>query len=159
MISDMEGSGLTVQQTAEAFQTANAGTNQTVLNMTNQYRAEAGSAPLTLDEKMCVAATVRAIEMAQSGVFSHTRPNGTSCFTIFEDCGWSIVQMRAMGENIACSHGYADPDREACIGWRNSPGHYRNMISSDFTKLGVGKCIAANGYIYYVQLFASGSPQ
>ncbi len=154
-LSDVEGLHLTNQQIAERFQPANAAANQTILDMTNQYRAEVGAAPLVLDQKMCVAATVRAIEMAQSGIFSHTRPNDTECFTIFEDCGFSTAHIYSMGENIAMNAGYSDPDIQACIGWRNSSGHYRNMIDTGYRTLGVGKCIGQGGKIYYVQLFAS----
>lgn len=154
-LSDMDGLHLTNQQIAERFQPANATANQTILDMTNQYRAEVGAAPLVLDPKMCIAATVRAIEMAQTDTFSHTRPNGTACFTIFEDCGFSTAHIYSMGENIAMNAGYSDPDMQACTGWRNSPGHYSNMINTRYRALGVGKCIGSGGRIYYVQLFAS----
>lgn len=54
-----------------------------ILTLVNQLRAEAGVQPLTLDTTLCQAATMRAIEIDYSDYFSHSRPDGTSCFTVF----------------------------------------------------------------------------
>lgn len=75
-----------------------------VLNLVNQLRAEVGVAPLSLDSTLCQAANTRAVEISQDNCFSHTRPNGTSCFTVLDDYGISYM---ATDENI--SAGYATP--------------------------------------------------
>ena len=113
----------------------------------NQYRSEAGSASISLDEDLCIAACIRAQEMADNDLFSHTRPNGTSCFTILEELS---IEYRAAGENIA--YGYTTA-ASVSDGWYHSPGHYSNMVDSDFNKIGVGLAIGKNGRKYWVQLF------
>ena len=56
-----------------------------------------------------------------------------------------------IGENLA--YGYSS-DEGACQGWRDSEGHYENMINASFTKMGVGK-YTFNGKTYWAQLFQS----
>ena len=119
-----------------------------VLNLVNQLRAEVGVAPLSLDSTLCQAANTRAVEISQDNCFSHTRPNGTSCFTVLDDYGISYM---ATGENIAA--GYATP-ADVVAGWKNSEGHYANMINASYTKLGVGFYNSGSGYgTHWTQLF------
>ncbi len=117
-----------------------------VLSLVNQIRAEVGAAPLTLDTTLCYAATLRSIEMQENNYFSHTRPNGTSCFTVLDTFN---IRWSAAGENIAA--GYRTPS-DVVTGWKNSEGHYKNMINTNYTKLGVGK-YGSDYYPYWTQLF------
>ncbi len=120
-----------------------------ILTLVNAERAKAGLAPLTLEIKLCEAADIRAEEITQA--FSHTRPDGTSCFTAVEETGYD--DYRALGENIAAGQRTAEVVMD---GWMNSPGHKANILSEDFTKLGIGYVKTANGYQnYWVQMFAS----
>lgn len=117
---------------------------QRVLELVNEQRAANGLAPLTLNSELCSNAAVRAAEIV--GVFDHTRPDGSSCFTAI------TVPYMAAGENIAA--GYPSP--EAVVeGWMNSPGHRANILSNSYTELGVGYYYdAGSPYKYYwVQLF------
>ena len=97
-----------------------------VLTYVNKFRQEANVAPLTLNNDLVLAASVRAIEMAWANNFSHTRPDGTSCFT---------VSSLAFAENIA--YGYGTPEKVA-NGWYNSPGHKANMMNSSYKSIGIG---------------------
>ena len=67
-----------------------------ILEFVNQTRAEYGLAPLELHTELLKAADIRAREIAQ--VFSHNRPDGSSCFTVLEECD---LAYRTAGENIA----------------------------------------------------------
>lgn len=117
-----------------------------VLALVNAARAEEGLSPLVLDPAICTAATVRAQEII--GTFSHTRPNGTSCFTVLDESGISYM---AAGENIAA--GQSTPEA-VMTAWMDSPGHRANILSSSFRKLGVGFVESESGYKYYwTQLF------
>ncbi len=121
-----------------------------VLNCTNTYRREAQSKDVQLDEELTTAACMRAIEMAYSGNFSHTRPDGTECFTVLE--GFNISgSIYTEAENIA--YGQSTPE-EATRWWRNSPGHYFNMTMPLFGRIGVG-AFRLNGVWYWVQLFTN----
>ena len=117
-----------------------------VVKYTNEFRAEAGVDALKLDETLIKAAMVRAIEMAYSDKFSHERPDGNMCYYIMRDFGQDIY---GVGENIASRQRNA---KEVSYAWKGSQGHYENMISSSFTRIGVG-VIKFYGTYYWVQLF------
>lgn len=118
-----------------------------VLGIVNARREEAGLAPLTMNYTLVSAAKVRAVETVQS--FSHTRPNGTSCFTAFDEAG---VGYSGAGENIAA--GQRSPE-SAMNSWMNSEGHRANILNGSFTQIGIA-CYydpdSPYGY-YWVQCF------
>ena len=62
-----------------------------------------GLGDLTYDYELEKVAMLRAKEIAQS--FSHTRPNGQSCWTAYDDCGydwqWSVGENIAYGQTSA----------------------------------------------------------
>lgn len=123
-----------VQEAAEA-----------VASLVNAARQDAGLSELELDVDLCAAAQARAQEIAQS--FSHTRPDGSSCFTILEEFG---VSYRAAGENIAM--GQRTPE-EVMDGWMNSSGHRANILNGTFTSIGVGYYVDGAGAAHWVQIF------
>ena len=117
-----------------------------VLQLVNQARADAGLAPLTADPALTAAAQTRAEEL--TALYSHTRPDGRSCFTALTEAG---VAYWAAGENIAA--GYPTP-AEVVAGWMASDGHRANILSEDFTQMGLGYAPAEDGYgHYWAQLF------
>lgn len=134
---------------ANALSAANIAYYSEILELVNNIRAEAGVSPLTLDTTLCQAATVRAIEMDNTGVFSHTRPDGTDCWSVFKLYG---ITYRTCGENIAM--GQRTP-AQVVESWRNSPGHYANMVKAGFGKLGVGMSNSNRIYWVWVQMFTN----
>lgn len=125
----------------------NKGTYNEMLSYVNGYRSEVNASPLSIDDDLNLAATIRAIEMAYSKKFSHFRPDGNMCYSIAEDLN---LNVNSMGENIAYGQKTAAGVSEV---WRNSDGHYGNMISTMFTRVGFGK-YTLNGKTYWVQIFA-----
>lgn len=125
--------------------TGSATAAQEVLRLVNAARAQNGLSALTLDASMSRAASVRASELAKS--FSHTRPNGTRGLTALAEAG---VSYRAAGENIAAGQQTA---QAVMSGWMNSSGHRANILSSKYSRLGVGQAVI-NGRTYWVQFFA-----
>ena len=101
---------------------------------------------MVLDETLTKAAMVRAVEMAYANKFSHKRPDGNMCYYIMRDFGQDIY---GVGENIAMGQRNA---KEVSYAWKGSQGHYENMISSSFTRIGIG-VIKFYGTYYWVQLF------
>ncbi len=117
---------ITTSATVEATQYENE-----VLRLVNVERAKQGLAALSAGSSAAMqAADVRADEIKTS--FSHTRPNGSNCFTALEEAG---VSYRAAGENIAS--GYRTP-ATVVEGWMNSAGHRANILNKTFTHLAVG---------------------
>ncbi len=119
---------------------------QDVLKLVNQERAAAGVEALTLDTALNKVAEDRAKELAQK--FSHTRPDGRDCFTALTEAG---IVYSSCGENIAMGQSTAD---EVVDSWMNSDGHRANILSSDYTKMGLGYYYdKENNQHYWAQLF------
>lgn len=124
-------------------QNDNSYVNQ-VLQLVNKERAARGLQPLTLDAKASAAAQVRAAECARS--FSHTRPDGRSCFTALKEGG---VSYRRAGENIAYGQRTAN---SVMTDWMNSSSHRANILNSNYTSIGIGYTVI-NGTPYWAQFF------
>ena len=121
--------------------------NAEAVKLLNQLRQSKGLQPLSWDSnsKLQAAAQLRAQEISE--VFSHTRPDGSSCFTVLKQYG---LRYGHCGENIA--YGTNLSPEGAMDLWTNSPGHYKNMVSRDFREVGLA-CYVKGGNVYWVQLF------
>ncbi len=97
------------------------------LTATNEVRKEVNSKPLTMDSNLQEAAMKRAAEIAVH--FDHTRPNGKLFYT-------AVSTPSASGENIL--YGYRTGNSGVMYGWKESPGHYKNMIKEDYKSVGIG---------------------
>ncbi len=112
-----------------------------VFQLVNQRRIENGLTELTYRNDIQDAANIRANEIIST--FSHTRPDGSSCFTSVN------VNYYAIGENIASGQKSA---AEVMNAWMNSPGHRANILSKQFTGIAVG-VVQYQGVSYWVQIF------
>lgn len=121
-----------------------SGDVQRVIDLVNAQREANGLGALSTTSTLQKMANARAAELVQA--FSHTRPNGSSCFTVFEEYG---VAYWTVGENIAAGQRTADVVMNS---WMNSSGHRANILNGDFTHIGVGR-YESDGTIYWVQLF------
>lgn len=125
---------------------------ETLLNLINEKRAEAGVPALSLNDSMNKAARIRAGELAQK--YCHYRPplfdqdkskenKGTRALL---DVGLTYT---AAAENIAQGQGSVS---EVFDDWMNSgKGHKDNMLSTKYSKMGLGY-IKANGTTYWCLL-------
>ena len=102
-----------------------------VLKYVNEARAANGLSLLRLDQTLSAAAEVRAKEINTK--FSHTRPDGTSCFTVLREFG---ISYRVCGENIAL--GFSDA-KSVVNAWMNSSTHRANILNPNYTSMGLGK--------------------
>lgn len=118
-----------------------------VCRIANQKRVQKGVGKLKLDAKLTKLANKRAKEIVKE--FSHTRPDGRDCFSILDD---NNISYRACGENVAA--GQSTP-KSVMNSWMHSEGHKRNILNSNFKKIGIGYCKASGSvYKYYwVQIF------
>ena len=128
---------------------------QDIVDRTNAIRREQGISALTVNAKLMQAAQVRADEMAASGIYSHTRPDGRKSNT--------VTDSKYTGENIhSISELYLEQQQktlsEAVVElWSNSKAHADNMTSSRYGEIGVGlaRGVNQNGLDcwYCVQVF------
>lgn len=118
-----------------------------VFRATNEERARQGLPALRTDPACQRAAEDHARDMARRNYFSHTGADGSSLQSRYERYG----RWTALGENIAM--GTHMQGRGAVESWMNSPGHRRNILSSQFGALGIG-IAEGSGYRYFVQCFS-----
>jgi uncharacterized protein YkwD len=119
-----------------------------IIRLVNVEREKAGVAALEDMSALDTMADVRASESAVA--FSHTRPDGTRCFSIFAQ---NAMKYRAAGENLA--FGFSTPEA-AVNAWMNSPTHKRNILDPDFKYIGIG--YYDNGQIFCSELFYTPKP-
>ena len=108
-----------------------------VITLVNQERAKQGLKPLSGDAALNKMALAKARDMSQGKYFSHTSPTYGSPFDMMKQFG---ISYRYAGENIAM--GQKTP-AEVVNAWMNSEGHRANILSPNFTLIGVGYY---NGY-------------
>lgn len=118
-----------------------------VLSLVNQERAKVGANPLTLNKELSDVATIKSQDMIDKNYFDHNSPTYGSPFDMMNQFG---ISYSAAGENIAM--GQTSP-QDVMNSWMNSPGHRKNILSSDFTELGVGVAKNSNGQLYWTQMF------
>ncbi|MDQ8733153.1 CAP domain-containing protein [Paenibacillus sp. LHD-38] len=119
------GTGTTTGGSLSAFQSQ-------VIDLVNQERAKAGLSAVKNDALLTKVATEKARDMDVNNYFSHTSPTYGSPFDMMRSYG---VTYSYAGENIAS--GQKTP-QEVMTAWMNSSGHRANILSQNFTKIGVG---------------------
>ena len=122
-----------------------------VLELTNSERANAGLQPLTLNQQLVAAAQSYSEVLAGGECFAHTCgpvPN----FADRDDAA-GYADWTNLGENIAA--GYPTPEA-VVAGWMASPGHRANILSSQFTEIGIGIANGGGQYgTYWTQEFGT----
>lgn len=119
-----------------------------VLDCVNQERAEYGLSALNTSTVLHRVADLRAEEISET--FQHTRPDGSSTFTVLQEYN---ISCRTAGENLAM--GYDDPE-DVVEAWMNSSSHRANILNSKFTSAGVGIYYSPDSDLYYWTLFFIG---
>ena len=117
---------------------------QEVLRLVNEERAKVGALPLIMAKDLTASAYVRARELPIK--FSHTRPDGSKCFTAMPQVG------HMLGENLA---GGQKTPQQVVQAWMDSKTHRDNMLNKTFTEMGVVYYYQANTKYkhYWVQHF------
>jgi uncharacterized protein YkwD len=105
------------------------------LTLINNHRAANGRAPLTVSYLLTRSSAWKSKHMGQYNYFAHDdTPIGRSWSQRTVDCGYTYGTW--LGENIAAGYVTAAAVFE---GWKNSPGHNSNMLSTNFTAIGIGR--------------------
>lgn len=125
-----------------------------IIVMTNQQRQTNGVSVLSENSLLDQAAQKKAADMFANDYWAHISPTGITPWYWFDQVGYKYTYA---GENLA-----RDFDTSAGVidGWMNSPGHRDNLLSPNYTEIGVA---VVNGVLLghettlVVQLF--GRPQ
>ena len=110
----------------------------------NTERATLGKSPVAANSCLSTAAYLHSEDMAERGYFSHTSLDGRTFDQRIIAAGYT--NYVSLGENIAYAYGAPDAAKVYEM-WKNSPGHYANMMG-DFNEAGLG-VYSKNGYTYY----------
>lgn len=120
-----------------------------ILELVNTERTSRGFTALARNDQLDDAAVAQATDMRDNKFFDHTGSDGSNVGTRATAAGYT---WSAIGENIGS--GSVSPEAMMDL-WMNSDGHRANILSPNFTELGVG--IDERGTALWVQVF--GRPQ
>ena len=110
-----------------------------ILERVNAVRRRERLKPLSQDHLLDQAAQDHAEDMLARSYFEHRSPEGT---TVRERSRAARYYWAVIGENIAEGQTSLDEVMET---WMNSPGHRKNILSPNFTELGVGLALGRGG--------------
>ena len=102
-----------------------------LVDETNQNRVADHLPSLQVSPLLQAAAQEKANDMATKGYFAHTSPQGLTPWYWFENVGYSFSYA---GENLAVN--FSD-SQDVTTAWMNSPEHRANILSSNFTQIGI----------------------
>lgn len=111
---------------------------QKIFEKVNAERAKAGVSKLSYNKTMEKYARIKSQDMGDRGYFDHKDPQGNLITVKMKNDG---VNYKAWGENIAYIGGVSDADALAnqfMTNWMNSQGHRENILSKNFSSIGVG---------------------
>jgi uncharacterized protein YkwD len=119
-----------------------------MLELVNAERAKAGLRPLVADERVRAVARGHSEDMFRAGYFSHTSPSGDGPAERIRRGG---IPFMAAGENLAL----APTVDVAHSGLMASPGHRQNILTPEFSRIGIGVVSAGPHGLMFTQNFVS----
>ncbi len=128
---------------------------RTIVERTNAFRKEEGRPEVKMDPKLVETARYFAGYMARTDEYGH-KADGKRPAERAEKHGYDYCLI---SENIAYvfdSRGYTAEKMtdQFVTGWKESPGHRKNMLDPDVTETGVAVARSEKtGYYYAVQMF------
>lgn len=126
---------------------------QQVADAINAYRSQNNLVPYTVNPQLTQAAQAHANDMACNQLFYHEGSNGSTPQTRVAASGYVASKVT---ENVYGSYPPLTPD--GAVNWwktdKTDPNHNKNLISTDYTEIGVGYSFY-NNYGYYVVVFAT----
>lgn len=126
-----------------------------LLDLINAHRDADGKAPLTWDDRLGEAAQKHSDDMTANNFSGHNGSNGSSVRERLTAEGYPMSGY--WGENVYES-APNDPSPEAAFAWwKNSPGHNANMLSANYTQIGIGQATSGAGITRWTTNFGSAS--
>ncbi len=122
-----------------------------LFNSVNDQRTQAGLSALEANGCVIYVAYLRSQDMAANSYFSHTSPSGETAFSLMDS---NAVPYGWAGENLARDN-YPD-DQTVAVSVADlmaSPGHRDNILSTNYTEMGVGFAEDSAGMKYYTMVF------
>jgi uncharacterized protein YkwD len=111
---------------------------QATLCLLNQQRAANGVAALTENARLTNASTGYSQRMVAQSFFDHQAPDGDNLVDRLTGAGYPVDDAPVVGENIGWADGALASARSMVDAWMASPGHRANLLSGDYTEVGLG---------------------
>jgi uncharacterized protein YkwD len=109
------------------------------LCLLNDERAAAGLHPLTVAQGLTQPSASYSARMVAESFFAHVAPDGATLTDRLEASGYIDPDGDwTVGENLAWGQGDLGTPRNITIAWMNSPGHRANILTGEFTEVGLG---------------------
>jgi uncharacterized protein YkwD len=124
------------------------------LGLINAERQGQGLAAYSMQSQLQAAARLHSTDMACNGIFGHTGSDGSSVRDRVERQGYSWSWI---GENIfATSNHSSSAPQQAFDWWMNSAPHLANLLSPNYTEIGIGYVYLAGSPYggYFTAVFA-----
>jgi len=129
---------------------------EAVVTLTNRERTSNGLTNLTENQLLHSIAEDRARDMLEKDYFGHISPTGVQASDVAQKIGY---RYKIIAENIAS--GTFLTNQKIVDGWMQSPGHRKNILSSEIKEIGVsvmkGKMGGTETWVA-VQIFGLQSP-
>lgn len=100
----------------------------------NAERTFVGLSPLSENTLLDISAQKKACDMVDRRYYSHEDPDGKHGWDVIKGVGY---HYRFAGENLAEGFKTDGPAMERLMA---SPLHKKNILSKDFTEVGIGRC-------------------
>lgn len=108
---------------------------ETARRMINNYRAESGLPPLSLEKHLTRAAQRHSKDLAKGDRISHRGSDGSDPWNRVKVTGY---KPKLAAENVGAGQmSFA----EVLQGWKDSPGHNRNLLLKNATQMGIALVI------------------
>lgn len=118
----------------------------------NGVRQQHGLIALRRDAAIDAVARAHSRDMAERRYFAHETPEGLTPPDRLARGG--ITNITLAGENVGLTT-RGNPNAEIVQGWLASPVHRQNLLAPMFNATGIGVARAADGTLYYTQLYVT----
>jgi uncharacterized protein YkwD len=122
---------------------------QTLVDLTNKARKKEKLPPLTVNETLFKVARAHSANMARQQKMEHVLDDKNPADRI-KAAGYKYSYA---GENVAAGNGWSLDEVFQC--WLDSEPHMKNIMTTEFTEIGIGIARDGQNKYYYTQVFAT----
>lgn len=113
----------------------------------SEDRAARGLPALVLDETLCRMARIRTQDMLENNYCGHVSPTYGTVRDLLDLYG---VPYQYATENVGRSRDVSHTN----AAFLSSPSHRRNVLTTTYTRLGIGVSVTPAGFVYVCEIFA-----
>jgi len=102
-----------------------------LITLTNEIRAIKNLNPLTVNDRLTLAAANKAKHLIKHNYFSHNSPAGKQFSEWIIESGY---EFKIVGENLAIGF---DNNKDVMKAWMDSPTHRQNILNEKYKEIGL----------------------